>query len=116
MGLKALNLGAPVWFQPDAVEGEDSARFKIRGMDGLQQLQVSEEIKTTDDGLSVSGHGITQVIKFGLLGWENFTDDEGRDLAFTPENVRRIPLRFLSKISAEIFRLSSLSGEQQKNS
>ena len=88
MTISALNPVDPFWFTPDSEEDEENpTRFKIRGLLGDEQSQITPEIIFDAEGRfkSISGEGIRKALKFGLIAWENFSNDKG-EMSCKPGN------------------------------
>jgi len=127
MGVKAQNQFSPEWFTPtadDAAEadepGEVAARFKVRGLTGSQQAEVMPECGISDDGgdLGISGRAMALLLKFGLLDWDNFEDENG-PVRFS--KVARVNQDYLTyptqvQLAGKIFELTFPVEEDKKKS
>ena len=86
MTITAINQFGPEWFTLDGQEDEDKpARVKLRGLDGAGQAEIAPELSITNDGIIPSPRGIRIMFRFGLVDWENITDQAGAALPFPHE-------------------------------
>jgi len=106
---------APAMYTPPDQEGNpDPTRFRLKPLDGMEYLEVMPHIVVKDGFINYDGEGMVKLIRFGLVGWENFRDD-GEEIPFSPFNVRRLtPLR-LQGIAREIANRSQLTEDEAGN-
>jgi len=116
---KAQNPFAPEWYTPAEDQGkENPTRFKVRGLDGAEMGYVQPEMLLDTDGAQpmlsgLTGKGLEQTLKHGLLDWENFSNDSG-PLKFSPHNFRLIDLRLRTELALKIISMSFVSEEEKK--
>lgn len=119
MAIKAISTIKPDWYTPQCEEGEDEpTRFKLKPLDGTQYLDVMSEVTTSLDGdIQVTGRGLKLAAKWGVVGWENFSDPEtGKEIKYSAVNVPRVPPVILSELVGVILERSELGEDQTKNS
>ena len=117
MSVKALNPFAPFWYTPEADQGsENPTKFKIRGLNGSEIGYVSPEFVIDDAQRMVtgmSGKGIDLTLRYGLLDWENFENDNGK-VKFSPNNFALIPHLTRVELAMQIIAASYVSDEEKK--
>jgi len=97
-------------------EDENPTRFKLKPLDGQQYMGVMAEGNIDDDGMmSFSESTMKKTLKYGLIGWDNFTDAESKAIKFSRLNFGRLPVGVLTELFSEIIRMSSLNEEDSKN-
>lgn len=116
MGIQAVNQLAPDWYTPKSQEDESTpTRFRLKPLDTEEYMELSLEVEVNSAGnLAVTGKGMRMALAFGLIGWENFTGEEGA-VPFKRANFGRIPLDVLSELAQAIISRSDVGGEQEKN-
>ena len=84
----------------------------MRGLDGLEALDVTTEISFEEGELMVSGRGLRQAIKLGLL------DARGGDITdeFDRSKITEIDALTLHEIGMRIINKTNLSNSQLKKS
>ena len=105
------------WWTPDIadnLESEEPTRFKLKRLTGNQATDIRELVTSEDkDKLR---EGVEKAIRWSLLDWENFQDDQGKPIPYQKEKVLdllRLDVR--EKMGDEIYMRSSLSEEQEGN-
>ena len=107
MAIQAIEKIAADWYTPESEREEESpTRFKIQPLNGLQHMEVLGDLYKS---------GPFNAIRYGLVGWENFNDENGKPINFSLENVKRVPPVYLSEISTEIINRSELGEAATKN-
>lgn len=118
MTIKALNPFAPVWFTPAGQEKDDKkTRFQLTGLNGIQQAELQPEMTVRDDGvnLDITPRGQALLLRYGLIGWENFDNNEGPiTFSFPDANQRQMPIALQTELGNEIFELTFLPQETKK--
>jgi len=100
----------------DDRESESPTVFKIRPLDGQQYMGVMAEANMTSDGdMTFSESTMKKTLRYGLTGWNNFPDADGKDVKFSRVNFGRIPVEGLTELFSEIIRVSSMSEDETKN-
>ena len=90
--------------------------WKVRPLDGQQYMGIMAEANSDDDGMmSFSERTMKKTLKYGFIGWSNFSDEDGKAIKFSQMSFGRVPVTELTKIFSEIIRLSSLSEDEAKN-
>lgn len=110
MAITALTGLAPEWYTPLQPEGDRVTRFKLKPLNGLQNLEVSSEI-----GSGRVGEAQKLALKYGLIDWENLDDENGRAISFSFDKIQLLPVDVLSDISVRIIRGSRLDENASKN-
>jgi hypothetical protein len=115
MAIKATRIGAKVWYTPECEEGESSpTRFHLK--------PLTEEEKENCISLTASGEATIDpsknkhVLSGGLVGWENFNDDDGKEIKHSKVSHSRIPLEIRMELVGKIYEISYASEEDEKNS
>lgn len=119
MALRAASPLSPFWHTPEGQDGTPT-RFKIRGLTGLELVDVNSEAKPDPENKSMKfGAGAMRAaLAAALSGWENFIDADGNQIAFEADkdaNIARLPFDVMGELFAEILKASRVSGEQAKN-
>ena len=115
MAIKPLSGLAPEWYTPkqDGEENEQTA-WHLKPMDGMEYMEVMSISQVVDGFIDFTPDAVRLVIKYGLIGWRNFKDENGNDLVFNTANVRLIDSNHLTEIAQQIILRSSLSAAQKK--
>lgn len=117
MTIKALNPFAPFWYTPASEQGDEKpTRFKLRGLDGVELGYVSPELQVDDVQGTVSGitgKGLELALKYGLLDWENFENDQG-PVKFSVHNFRLIPYVMRAELAMRIIAASYVQEAEKK--
>lgn len=118
MPIKALKRMAPFWYKPDSQKDDPSpTRFKIRGLNGTEQGYVQPELVIDTTGKMVTGmtgKGLELTLGYGLLDWENFTDEDGAAIAFSPINFGRLDIVTRTELAMQILAASYVAPEEKK--
>ena len=97
-------------------DADDQTSFSLKPLNGMQYREVIAELKTDGDGeSSLTGQGLKLAIKYGLAGWENFSDENEKVLKFNKLNVSKIPPIILTELAGEIINRSEVGAEERKN-
>ena len=114
MAIKAMSGITDEWYTPESQEGEEEpTRFKIRGLNGSQLLELGEFIDSDTGNISTAG--LVAACKLGLKGWENVFDDEGEKVPFTRVNINRLPPEIIGELGGKVFTQSLLDEDERKN-
>lgn len=103
---KAIELVVGKEFKSDSDKDDLQTTWVLRTLTGV------EFMRCTSGGFV--DHEM--IINLGLTGWKDFPDSDGKEIEFSIENIGRIPPLILQDISFEIQTMSSLGGEERKNS
>ena len=107
MAINAITKIAADWYTPESErEEENPTRFKIQPLNGLQHMEVLNDLYKS---------GPFNALRYGLVGWENFSDENGKEIKFSAKNIERIPPLLLSELSTEIVNRSELGEDATKN-
>ncbi len=120
MTIKALSSFTPEWYTPAGEVGDDApARFKVRGLSGSQQAEVSPEIElTAAEEVKISGRAMFLLLKYGLVDWEGL-EDEGGPVRFgknTKVNQDLLPYPLQIELAGRIFELTYPAPDDKKKS
>jgi len=119
MSIKAKPLDGlvPFWHVPEG-QGDNDAptEFNLKPLDGMQHAEVYAECKIADGMVTLSSSAIQLCLKYGLVGWKNFNDDEGQPIGFSRNNIRTVPGDTLLELATRVFNSSYLTAGQEKNS
>lgn len=115
MAIQALRGVVAEWYTPSSEEGEEKpTRFKLKPLTPPQMESVME--LSAGSGISIPLKNYGEVLKMGVVDWENFDDPEtGMPIKASFSNHHRIPSTIRIELGAEIISRSSLSGDQEKN-
>ena len=120
MTIKALSSFTPEWYTPASEADDDTpARFKVRGLTGSQQAEVSPEIELLDnEDVKISGRAMFLLLKFGLTDWEGLEDDGGpvRFGKNTKVNQDLLPYPLQIELAGRIFELTYPAPDDKKKS
>ena len=95
---------------------DEPTSFSLKPLNGMQYMEVIAELKTNGDGeASLTGEGLKLAIKYGLVGWKNFCDEDGANLKFNKLSVTFIPPTILAELASEIISRSEVGAEERKN-
>ena len=120
MTIKALSSFTPEWYTPASeVDADTPARFKVRGLTGSQQAEVSPEIILDDnEDVKISGRAMFLLLKFGLTDWEGL-EDGGGPVRFgknTKANQDLLPYPLQIELAGRIFELTYPAPDDKKKS
>lgn len=112
---KALNPFEPSWYVPESDRGlEQPTRFRLRGLDGEKIGYVAPEFIIQDGAVrNLTGRGVELALNYGLIDWENFTNDQG-PVRFNRRNFTLIPHELRVELAGEILALSAPDDEEKK--
>ena len=113
--IKALNPFAPFWYTPRAEAGaEHPTRFKLRGLDGNQFIYIAPELIVKDQMTrGVTGKGLELALGYGLVDWENFSNDAG-PIACVPQNFGLVEYLLRVELAMQILSASYVAPEEKK--
>lgn len=97
----------------DDRESENKTTFRLRSLTTTQKMEVTDAINN-GTGSAV----YWKLVRHGLLGWDNFNDDDGKPVPFSEsmnENIERLTPSLLIEIGMEILRASALTDAERKN-
>lgn len=119
MARKALDPITPFWWTPDDQKDDPKpARYKIRPLTGMQKIEINTDLKICPVGLIISAAGVRNVLRHGLLGWENIEDANGADVPFSDNidtNLARLSDQELIAISNRILQASDIGADEKKD-
>lgn len=105
------------WFSPSGQDDEPApALFKIHSLPPEQFEQVSLLSDQRDGQTFITPLGISTALRYSLKGWTDYNYENGLPVPFSLSEIPFIPTSYRAEIALEIIRVSTLSGEQQKNS
>ncbi len=117
MAIRALNPFAPFWYTPRGEEGQEKpTRFKIRGLDGTELGYLSPELVVDEaKGMvtGMSGKGLELALRYGLLDWENFENDQG-PVRFSVGSFGKIPYVIRGELAMNILAASYVQEAEKK--
>lgn len=120
MTIQALTAFTATWYTPASEADADApARFKVRGLTGSQQAEVSPEIElTANEDVKISGRAMFLLLKFGLVDWEGLESDGGpvRFGKNTKVNQDLLPYPLQIELAGRIFELTYPAPEDKKKS
>lgn len=95
---------------------ENPTIWKLQPLNGFDYMEVMSELQRTDNGFKISGKGLGIAVRKGLVGWQNFHDENGKEIKFNPLNMKKIPAIVLGDLADRVIEISELGDEQAKNS
>lgn len=104
----------PEWIEP--LEGDAPARFKIRGLSGLDALELMPEVSLSEDGKQylVTGKGLKLALMRGLVDWEDHVGNGGKAIPFSSINFETIsPIKMRQLAMAIIYKTQFTEGAQK---
>ena len=114
MAISALKKVAPSWYTPEKERGKESpTRFKLRPLTPPELESVFEQV---GDGFGVPPKNYAQVLKYGITDYDNFPDDNGKQLKCSVVNHSRIPSDIRFELAVEILSMSQIDEEEVGNS
>lgn len=112
--MKALKAITPEWYDSKVADG---ARFRLRGLTGLELIEAADQTALGPDGQPLITAKTRRVaLEYGLLDWQNFTDDNG-EVPFTANraaNLARLPAQLVKELFDEIFERTEIGEAAQK--
>lgn len=103
------------------VEVEKQTKFFIKPLSAKQSAAIQDSMKISKEGnatIDNIGSYTLDILKSGLVGWDNFVDSEGNQIKFSKhqdDNIDRIPLEYRYELSSAIMELSNLGEDKEKN-
>jgi len=116
--MKALSKITPEWYTPEIEKNEtEPTRFHIKGLSGSEFVEVMPFLVFTKDGYNITSEAVRPLIKYGLLDWENFPDQEENPLVFSQANkFVFVPADIQYELARKIYHLTQITGEDTKKS
>lgn len=119
--MRNIDPNAGEWFTPSSQADkpeESRIRYKIRGLISTEAIAVTWT-QDEEGHAHMTPKGANSALEYGLLGWENWKDDDGTPIEFDPKN-RRLNILKLYPLDAielphEIWSRTFLSEEARKN-
>lgn len=97
-------------------ESEDPTKFTLKPMDGVQYMGVMAEGNIDADGMmSFSERTMKSALRYGLVGWDNFNDGDGKKVKFSRLQFGQLPVEVLTEIFSEIISISTVDEDDSKN-
>lgn len=113
MPITALNKVSPSWYTPESEKKEKKpTRFKLKP---LTPPEMESIYTATEMGLGIPPANYGQVLKMGIVDWENFLDENGRDIKCKWTEHHRIPGDLRFELAMEVIDRSQISGDESGN-
>ena len=124
MGITGINLTLTVDYVSKLDKSENKTIWKLGVLNSEAYAFVSEKVATK------TLKAMLDVVRFGLKGFENFKDSDGKDIKFDSVSfplgdynynivanniIKIIPMEVIIELGAEILKLSRLSEAEVKN-
>jgi len=118
MAISTVKKLPPFKYTPESEQGEDlPASFRIGQLNGEQYLEVMAASGIDENGdPKISGSAMKLALRFAVLGWENVTNEDGKIIKFSYNNLKNLPVDLLMELVGEIFARSNVDGDESKNS
>jgi len=98
-------------------EESDQTQFMIKPLTGLEHMEVLALADAGDQGQMIyAGKSLKLALMFGLKGWENLCDQDGKAIEFNRLNIDLLPPLDLHELAQEILTRSELTSTERKNS
>lgn len=112
--IRGIKKVAPTWYTPIAEEDEEMpTRFKLRP---LTPPQLESCLVTSGSGgFSFPPSKYSEILRYGLVEWDGFTDEDDVVIECHPRNHHRIPMRIRMELAGELLVMSQLTEDDQKN-
>lgn len=119
MGLQVVKLLEPEWFTPaHLVESDEPFRVKLRGLNGIEQAEISPDIIVTDSlEVRFSARALRYLIRNICTDFEGLFDgDQAVDTSKlqASEIQALLPIDIQTAIARRIFELTNVSESDKK--
>lgn len=99
---------------------EKQTKFFIKPLSAKQAAVLQDSMKFSGEGTIMQNMGTNtlEMLKIGLVGWENFVDAEGNQIKFTKnmdENIDRLAVAYRYELASAIMELSNFGDKEVKN-
>jgi hypothetical protein len=101
---------------------EQQTKFFIKPLSARQNAALQDGMKFSkkEDGATIENIGThtLEILKAGLVGWDNFNDAEGNPIKFTKDaevNIDKLCVEYRYELSGAIMELSNLGPVKEKN-
>lgn len=108
--MKLVNGLAPSWIE------YEGARFQVRPLTQLGLIDVQNEVQRRGQKMTMSARGIELILEDCLIAWEGITAEDGSPIPLSAAAKRELPIQAMVNIAGQVYRLSTLSEDQRKNS
>ena len=139
MAIIAININKVVPFSLLSDSGDNKTVFNLGVIDSLTRSYIDDqhlELRKKDNGdpklEDIAIHDkYVQFVRFGLRGWENFKDAEGKDVPFETVEVviprlgkktvvsedclKKLELMNIVELGIQILNINHVKAEDQKN-
>jgi len=106
----------PEWFTPTReTEKKDPLRFKIRGLDSLEALDVVSHVYVDDGQIFANGRALRSAVQTGIMSWENHKDAQGQPIEFNLMQLTTFDPLTLLEVGKAIIGKTNLTGNEIKN-
>lgn len=110
-GLKKV---AAVWYIPESEKDEACpTRFKLRPLTPPQLESCL--VVSAQGGFSFPPSKYNEILRYGLVEWEHFTDDMDAEIECHSRNHDRVPMNFRMELAGELLVMSQLTEDDRKN-
>lgn len=112
--IHALKKVAPTWYTPVAEEDEESpTRFKLRPLTP-PQLELCL-VASPSGGFLFAPSKYSEILRYGLVEWDGFTDEDDVSIECHSRNHYRIPMDTRMELAGELLIMSQLTEADRKN-
>ena len=113
MTIKALSKLAPEYYTPESEkESANPTRFKLRPLTPAEK----ESVTVYENGqFQIPPRNYGQVLRMGLVDWDNFLDNRDKPVKCTFVNHDRIPSEIRLELAGEILTRSNIDEDEEKN-
>ena len=114
MTVKALTGLVPEWYTPASEVDEDTpAEFHIKPLTAPQIAGIQGEFDRETG--EISGNGLYEAARMGVIGWKNVTDHNDRTLKYSKRTLDQLPYAIVLELGGKVLELSFLTDEEVKN-
>lgn len=114
MPIARTNLASSWYILENERDQENPTRFHVKPLTSLEFLELTADSRTDDRGnVVLTGAALVRAVRVSLKAWENFYDQDGKAVRFSPHNIGVIPPDALAELAGYILDISA-PGEPEK--
>ncbi len=117
MAIQALKGIVSSWYTPDQDDAEeDPTRFMLSAVNSEHLDIITEDATISDGVVRLTARGVRYALRYGIEDWENFIDEQKKEIPFSLDNFKIIPWGIRRNLASEIVNRSFLLETERKNS
>ena len=119
---KALQKLSPYWFELPTDEDEQKTRWYIKPLDGEELTDIMMNVsyagfdKKGKPMIQTNARSVALSLRYGVIGWENFRDEEGNEVEFSELNKKYIHWADRIALSKEVIGNATMNDALKKKS